>query len=79
MQTSENCNAINESDEGYTYIRGRCKQFGQFYSSIRGNRLEPHSSDYELVALSGELSATSIDGFREHSEDICRRVSMSVF
>lgn len=78
MLSGENCNAVSELAEGYTYIRGRCKQLGFVNNPQRNDGRYRSGTEYEIITCIDEVDS-SIDGFENHSQDICRRVSMSKF
>lgn len=76
MLSGDQCNGVSELAEGYTYIRGRCKQFGNLYYTNREDGRNFSASDYEIIICKDEIGQC-IDGLEQRSEDICRRKSMS--
>lgn len=73
MLSGDNCSGVSELAEGYTYIRGRCKQLGNLYSPNRND-----GTEYEFTVCTEEITSP-IDAFEKHPEDICRRLSMSEY
>lgn len=76
MLSGDNCSSVSELAEGYTYIRGRCKQLGNLYNPNRNDGRCGSSSEYEFIVCADEITSP-VDGFEKQPEDICRRLSMS--
>lgn len=77
MLSGDQCNGLSELAEGHSYIRGRCKQLGNLYSPNRDDGRSISCSDYECLLPKDEF-ASPVDVIEKQSEDICRRVSMSI-
>lgn len=79
MLSGDNCSSVSELAEGYTFIRGRCKQLGNLYNNPNRNDGRCGSgSEYEFIVCADEITSP-VDGFEKPSEDICRRLSMSKY
>lgn len=76
MLSGDNCSSVSELAEGYTYIRGRCKQLGNLYNPNRNDGRCGSGSEYEFIVCADEITSP-IDAYEKQSEDICRRLSIS--
>lgn len=76
MLSADQCNGVSELAEGHTYIRGRCKQFGNLYSPNRDDGRCISTLDFELLVHKDDFGSP-VDIIESQSEDICGRVSMS--
>lgn len=76
MLSGDKYNGVSELAEGYTYIRGRCKQLGNLYSPNRDDGRCISGADYEIIVAQDDF-VSHVDGIEKRSEDICRRISMS--
>lgn len=76
MLPGDQCSGgVSELAEGYTYMRGRCKQLGGLQVGDR-EELECFSaSEYDALILKDGLFHRS-ESFDQRSEDICRRISI---
>lgn len=75
MLSADQCNGVSELAEGHTYIRGRCKQFGNLYSPNREDG-RCITSELELLVHKDDFGSP-VDIIETQNEDICGRVSMS--
>lgn len=78
MLPGDQCSGgVSELAEGYTYMRGRCKQLGGLQVGDR-DELECFSaSEYDALILKDGLFHRS-ESFDQRSEDICRRISICI-
>lgn len=77
MLPGDKCSGVSELAEGYTYMRGRCKQLGGLQIGDREELECVSGSDCESFILNEGLFHRS-ESFDQRSEDICRRISMSI-
>lgn len=76
MLTGSKCAGVCECVEGYSYIRGRCKQLVELHSPCNQDTDCFFGYDRDSVVCKENLCECSED-FYERSENICRRKSMN--
>lgn len=78
MLPGDKCNGVSELAEGHTYIRGRCKQLGELYHQVcQEDQDYILNSEYEGVICKENICHRA-ENLDQRSENICRRISMSV-
>lgn len=76
MLPGDQCSGVSELAEGYTYMRGRCKQLGGLQIGDREELECFTASEYETLILKDGLHVHRSESFDQRSEDICRRISI---
>lgn len=77
MLPGDQCSGgVSESAEGYTYMRGRCKQLGGLQIGDREELGCFTGSEYDALILKDGLHVHRSESFDQRSEDICRRISI---